>query len=1041
MNTGKSIRFRSMVTSLLSVIMILNIVFCNIAFAENDTNIIASWEGEDAASGTWTNSWTKAVCTYDAEAKVQKISYSKDSSGNPHVFFTLANPISGANKITKMLVSMKTNQDVNLKLYYVTGTELKGFKEAMSTTLLSFEKGDFKEYEFEVNSDTFAGFADNMQAFRLTVSKAADSPTVDFETGLELEFKYIRFVETEESQPGGPSVPDEPDVPAVGWPVSEQEEPGFEGRSVVYGVEMNDRSVFNDWGQGLNYPADIVDGAAKFKITNKSNMSYGKVEGNSVLRNKVTKVAVKLRPSSTITPQVYFSGTNEAIDSTRMLTLPIVAASEDFKVVSVDTSSNENWGKGTDLTRYRLSFSGAEAGDVVEVDWVRFYTDIIPEYTETVKSISYDFDGTNYGFEKVGNISDVVAYNGELWSKVTGAEDGIQTKTSSSYEASEVKRIDVKYQNGTSGSVGKIYFTTDTCKEYCEECSFSFTVSPNESGVYKINTCGNEKWKGKITGIRLIPTNAAGDIKIDYIRLNKLQCSVEPQIGNVKVGGNLYGISGKSVNITVKKGTESLYTNSVITNDNGVFSFDFEIPGATEETAVYNAFFSSEEFDGEYMVSFVYAPKIYIDSIIEQINEAKAESDSTAFKSLIQNNYSLFNNSDYYVDFVSENQHIDEMFGVLEKNEQPLTKENLGEQLDDAIVKTDMMHMTGEEWHASIDKYQKQLKFNEHSEYKIYQNAVDEENDNYIQKEIASKIGTHTDYVTARKAFDEQTVLVSLKYAVAWGDVKFILENISTENAAIDFTAVNRLKNPSGAYSLLAEGNFTSFAAVKTAFDNAVTQQAAKERETFQGGGGGNNVNSYSGGFSPDVDMSQPTNQNTGVSHSFSDMSGHAWASDAVSALYKRNIISGTGAGIFEPERQVTREEFVKMLVMQFELPLSEDVVFSDVEKEKWYAPYISAAVKQGFVAGQGDVFGVGQALTRQDAAVMINRIMGYGESGTDTTFLDNDSISDYAKSAVFNLNQKGIINGYGNGSFAPQNYLSRAEAAVLLNNLLERRD
>ncbi len=1040
MGMRKTAVFKRIITILLCIMMLMSVMLSNMVLAEND-NIIAAWEGGNPEEYTWSNAnWTTAVCEYKEEAGAAAVKF--PSSTNPHAFFTLENPVTQAEKITKMIVSMKTNQDFCLKLYYVTGTKLSGFKEVTSAQLLPFEKGngDFKEYEFPVNSETFAGFTDNIQAFRVTVSQAATSPVVDFEKGLELEFKYIRFVEGEETEPDEPGVPDEP---VEEWPVAQPEEAGFEGRTIIYGVEMDKSSVFNDWGQGISkYPPDIIDGVAKFEITNKTNMSYGKETSINVPRNKIAKVAMKLRTTAQITPQVYFSGTDEAIDSTRILALPIVTASDDFKVVSVDTSSNAKWADVPDLTRYRLSFSGAEPGDTVEVDWVRFYSDVIPAFTEDVKCISYDFDGTEYGFECMGNVSDAVVRNGELWARVTGEEDGFTSKKTA-YKADDIKRIDIAYKNDTPGSKGKLYFTTDTCQEYCEECCFTFDILPGESGVYKTDTQNNKNWSGKITGLRFIPSDEAGNIKIDYIRLNKLECSVKPQNGKVNITGNLYGVKGKEVAISVRKTTENVYIGSVQTNEKGGFSFEFEISDAPVGTSVYNAFLRSDEFDGEYMVQFVYAPKQYIDDVLEEINKAKDDSDHLKLKELIENNYDVLGIQNvFYDEFVSKGLHIDDMYGILVKDSHALSSENLEKQIDDAIVRTSIQYMSDDEWYIAIDKYDDYLKFKEHSEYKLYEKADEE-----IKKEISKKIGTHTEYETARKAFDEQTVLVSLKYAVAWGDVKNILENISEENIRIDFDAVNKLKNPDAAYRMLTEGEYESFAEVKTAFDNAVKQQAAKEKPTYGGGsgggsgsgsgGGGNNINYYSqisSGVSTNVAAPTP---DTDESRPFSDMKGYEWASEAVNELYKRKIINGTGEGVFEPSRRVTREEFVKMLVLQFELPLSDTAGFTDTVNGSWYAPYIGAAVEHGFVNGQGDTFGVGQALTRQDAAVMVNRILGYENKGNETQFTDNDIISDYAKDAVFNLNREGIINGYGDGSFAPMNYLSRAEAAVILNNLL----
>ncbi|MBP3361107.1 MAG: S-layer homology domain-containing protein [Clostridia bacterium] len=1032
----KTTLLKRIITCVLSMMSFVSLMESSMVLAED--NIIAAWEGKNPEEYTWSNgNWTTAVCEYKEDAGTAAIKF--PSSKNPSAFFSLASPVTQADKITKMVVGMKTNQDVCLKLYYVTGTKFSGFKEGMSTNLLSFEKGDgdFREYEFPVNSGSFKGFKDDIQAFRVTVSQSAASPVIDFEKGLEVEFKYIRFA--------GGNEEIKPDEPAEEWPVVQPEEAGFEGRTVIYGVEMNNSSIFNDWGQGIKkYPPDINDGVAEFEITNKTNMAYAKEATVKIQRNKIAKVAMKLRSTAQITPQVYFSGTGEAIDSTRMLALPIVAASDEFKVVSADTSSNELWGAVPDLTRYRLSFSGANDGDKVEVDWVRFYSDVIPSFTEDEKCITYDFEGTEYGFESIGNVSDAVVYDGKLWARVTGDGDGFYRSLQPNVSAEDIKRIDIAYKNESPGSKGKLYFTTDACEEYCEECCFTFDILSNESGVYKIDTQSNKNWTGKITGLKFIPSDEAGNVIIDYIQLNKLSCSVKSRSGKVKAVGNLYGIAGEEVSVFVRNASETVLTQKTQTNEKGEFTFEFVIPEAPAQPSVYNAFFTSNAFDGEYMVQFVNITKQYTDNVFAEINKAKDSSDAQKLKVLIETDYDILDiQSAFYDEFTSKGLYTDDMYNLLVQEIDAFTAENIGKKIDNAIALASMKYMSGEEWFAAIDKYDDYLKFKEHSEYDLYKEA-----DEAVKKEIANKIGTHTEYESARRAFDEQTVLARLKYAVTGGEVKHILEHISKENISIDLTEADELKNPEGAYSLLTEGSYRSFEDVKTAFENAVKHQKQKEKKTTggssggSGGGGGNNINYYSDIAKAPVTNATPSTPapsttNADKMTAFSDMNGYEWASEAVNELYRRKIISGTEDGIFEPSRQVTREEFVKMLVSMFELPLSEAVYFTDAEKGSWYAPYIAAAAENGFVNGQGDIFGVGQPLTRQDAAVMVNRILGYESKAGETLFTDNDIISDYAKGAIFNLNQKGIINGYGDGSFAPINNLSRAEAAVMLGKLI----
>ena len=115
---------------------------------------------------------------------------------------------------------------------------------------------------------------------------------------------------------------------------------------------------------------------------------------------------------------------------------------------------------------------------------------------------------------------------------------------------------------------------------------------------------------------------------------------------------------------------------------------------------------------------------------------------------------------------------------------------------------------------------------------------------------------------------------------------------------------------------------------------------------------------------------------------------------------------------------------------------------FSDTEKGAWYEPYLSAARAAGIVSGDDTgTFGVGQAITRQDMAVMAYRALQAvdiaPQAAEDTLFTDDESISVYAREAVYALRSIGILNGMEDGRFVPRDSASRAQAAKVASGLL----
>ena len=167
------------------------------------------------------------------------------------------------------------------------------------------------------------------------------------------------------------------------------------------------------------------------------------------------------------------------------------------------------------------------------------------------------------------------------------------------------------------------------------------------------------------------------------------------------------------------------------------------------------------------------------------------------------------------------------------------------------------------------------------------------------------------------------------------------------------------------------------------------------------------------------------------------------WAYANVKKLQELGIVNGDDKGNFNPSGKVTREQFLKMLVLATNAELnSSNTAFDDVDANAWYAPYVAAGVSAGLINGiTPDTFGVGAEISRQDMAVMIVRILDAKNipvTETSEIFDDDTNISDYAKNAVYKVRDAGIINGYDNNTFAPSASLTRAEAATVIIKLLD---
>jgi len=173
------------------------------------------------------------------------------------------------------------------------------------------------------------------------------------------------------------------------------------------------------------------------------------------------------------------------------------------------------------------------------------------------------------------------------------------------------------------------------------------------------------------------------------------------------------------------------------------------------------------------------------------------------------------------------------------------------------------------------------------------------------------------------------------------------------------------------------------------------------------------------------------------------DIKGVAWAKDAIIGLTEKGIVNGKALNRFAPDDIVTREEFVKMLVEAFAKDAEVKAVsFKDVDANSWYYEYVAKAVSAGLIMGHSDeVFGTGEPISRQDIAVTLYRAVynAQDELEYELEFTDTDSIAYYAMNAVKTLSRDGIINGMGDNRFCPTENATRAQAAKMVYEILER--
>ena len=111
----------------------------------------------------------------------------------------------------------------------------------------------------------------------------------------------------------------------------------------------------------------------------------------------------------------------------------------------------------------------------------------------------------------------------------------------------------------------------------------------------------------------------------------------------------------------------------------------------------------------------------------------------------------------------------------------------------------------------------------------------------------------------------------------------------------------------------------------------------------------------------------------------YADVAAEKWCNNAISTLHRMNIIDGYANGTFQPDGPITRAAFTKMAVNFFDYHVKAyDGKFSDVDGDAWYAGYIQAAAELKLIEGFADgTFRPDDYITRAQACTIINRTLG----------------------------------------------------------------
>ena len=150
-------------------------------------------------------------------------------------------------------------------------------------------------------------------------------------------------------------------------------------------------------------------------------------------------------------------------------------------------------------------------------------------------------------------------------------------------------------------------------------------------------------------------------------------------------------------------------------------------------------------------------------------------------------------------------------------------------------------------------------------------------------------------------------------------------------------------------------------------------------------------------------------------------------------------FLRGDIYGNLNPNNNITLAEFVTIINRAFGYEQMGTTPFTDVADTDWFAEDVAIAYTAGYITGTSkSTFSPYLSLTREEAAVILARnLMMQAGVGENTAFTDGRDLSNWSSGLVSTAADYHLISGYPDGSFRPQNAITRGEVAIMVTNAI----
>jgi hypothetical protein len=177
----------------------------------------------------------------------------------------------------------------------------------------------------------------------------------------------------------------------------------------------------------------------------------------------------------------------------------------------------------------------------------------------------------------------------------------------------------------------------------------------------------------------------------------------------------------------------------------------------------------------------------------------------------------------------------------------------------------------------------------------------------------------------------------------------------------------------------------------------------------------------------------------------FSDVPASFWGYGAITSLSTMGYVYGYPDGVFQPNSQITRAEVAAIMdkVLNLAPYTPQSPTFTDVKPDDWFYQAVETANHAGIEIGYHDgAFHPNAPISRQEIACVLVQALGKSQLADSnaqavTKFLDDRDIAWWSRGFIYVALQEGIVRGYPDNTYRPENMNTRAEACAMIEKFL----